>query len=510
MSIEDIVTRAGNREGSMWSPFQHHFVGAIAVDHRSILFGLYSNRYKHGCAYLIEVSNEQLTQLVDQYEANISQLNAEEQKAVLDLATKRYLEILDQQIHDDQMDTERGKIDATDQEFDVKFEALESDRLAIETLQEKLSYAISKANTEIQVLEAKILQAEIDQQYVEVDISKAQLAAAKAELRVLEAGLKGLNLQLDIANAAVTESELELEKQKTQQSLDLVPGELTELEAQNTSLDADKLRTETGQSLIDSEIAELQIKILKTQLDAINRGIDTALLDVDIAKANLDIAMVDVDISETESRTAREEAKRIEYETDTAMVDVKVAQLQLDADKVQAQLKEIEADITRFEAQSLKKNIAVLDKQIVEVKLSNIEYEIPRKKNTQKTAIENQIDILKTKIAAVEIYQVIEDLEYISKDEQQQTEHEYKMAMANLDILYDLHKAAIKIESYSKDVTIATEQQDYQEQEDDERIRIPESRIASAIDIKRGAIDAAKIMASADIINSMTHTIGAA
>lgn len=509
MGITDIIDRVRNREGRMWKPFQHHFIGAMATEHRVIVFGLYANGYKHGRAYLVEISEEKLAQIVSQYESNMAQLDAEEQKAILDMATQRYLDALDQQIHDGQMETKQSEIDATDKEFDAKFEALEQDRLAIETLQEKLTQAIAKAAADIQVLEAKIAEAELARQYVEVDILQKQLDVAKANLRTLEAGNKALALQLDIANAAVIEADLRLERQKTQQALDLVPGELTEMVAQETNLTADRLRTQTGQSLIDSEIAELQVKVFKTRLDAINREIDTALLDVDIAKAQLDIAIVDVEISETESQTARQEARQVEIETDIAMVDVQVAQMQLDADKVQAQLKEIEADISRFEANALKKALALLDKQIAESKLANMGYEIPRKKQVQIESIENQIDILRTKIAATEAYQDIENQEYASKQVKQQSEHSYKMAMANLDILYDLHKAAMKIESYSKDVVITTEQQRYQELEDIENIRIPASQIDAVETTQETALEAAEIMAVADIKNTMKHVIGA-
>ena len=510
MAFEDIFNRGQNRVDGIWTPFQVHFITKADEERRVVLFGLYSNASFHGFSYLLEISGEKLVQIVDEFESNMAELSADEQKAVMYLATQRYQDLLEQQIHDQDLITERAKIDSQYLEFDAKFEALEQDRLAIETLQARLTVSIADAQARIKILDAQITEAQIDRQYVEVEISQKQLESARAELAVLEAGLKGLSIQLDIANAALLETELRLEKQKTQQELDLIPGQLQELEAQKTGLDSDKIQTETKTSMVDSEIAELQVRVAKANLDAINRTVDTALLDVDIAKAKLDTAMVDVDISETNTRIANEESKRVEYQTETAMVDVKVAQLQLDADEVQAKLKEIEADITRFEANSLKKDLVVIEKKIIEEKLANFKYEIPRKKTAQIEQIEKQIDILKKKIEAAESYQVIEATEHLSKMEKQQTEHDFRMAMASLDILYDLHKAAMQIESFSKDIIIAEEQQEYQELEDNERIRIPASHVESAKDSKKAAIDAAEIMASADIVNTMTHTIGAA
>lgn len=507
--IDNILDRYQNRNQDLWSPFKYCFVGAMANTLRETLFGLYANGYKHSSRYLIEVSGEKLVQIIATYEANMAMLNSDQQKAVMDMATQRYLDALDKQVHDAQMVIEQDKIDATNLEFDTKFDALAQDQLAIQTLQEKLSQAIDKANADIQILEAQIAEETLNRQYVEVDILQKQLDVARANLRILEAGNKTLQLQLDIANAAVDEANLRLEKQDAQQRLDLVPGDLVELQAQGVTLDAEKKHTQTAESMVDSDIAEIHVRVSKEQLDVTNRAVDTALLDVDIAKAKLDAAMVDVEISETQSKTARERAQTVEYETEIAMVDVKIAQLELDADKVQAQLKEIEADIARFEANSMKKAIALIEQQIDQVRYNTFAYEIPLKKSMQIRAIEVQIDILKKKIEATEAYQSLEDDEFASRLTKQQTEQSFRMAMAELDISYDLHKAAMKIVDYSKDVLIASEQQKYQEEEDTQNIRIPASQIKATDITEDMALKAAEIMAVANISNTMRHIIGA-
>ena len=509
MALNDILDRGSTRVAGLWTPFTTIVITSNA-EHRAVVFGVYSNSCESGFSYLMEISTEKLSQLVSVFENNMAQLDSDQQKAVMDIAVQRYKDLLEEQIHTKEMVTEQAKIDATSLEFDAKFDALNQDRLAILTLQEKLTQEIAKETARISVLETKITEAAIDAQYVEVEISQKQLEAAKANLSVLEAGLKGLSIQLDIANAVLLETELNLEKQKTQQELDLIPGQLNELSAQEINIDADISQTETRKSLIDSEIAELQVRVTKTNLEATNEGVNTALLDVDIAKAKLDTAMVDVEISETNTKIATEEARRIDYQTETAIVDVHIAQLELDVDEVQAKLKGIEADIIRFEANAMKKDLTVLNKKIAQLKLDNVQYEIPRRKTAQIEAIEQQIDILKNKIAAIEEYQNIEALSHTSKMERQQTEHDLRMALTNLDIMYELHKAAMKLEGFSKDVIIANERKTYQEREDTERIRIPASHIEAARDAYNAAIDAAQIMASADIVNTMTHTIGAA
>ena len=145
MSISTIIERGRIREDRLWSTFSHDPFGGNKI----ILFGLYANTYLHGYAYLTELSGERLIQIVADFDNKMDRLSAEEQQVVMDLATKRYIDTIDNQIHDQKMTTKRSDIDAKDQEFDAKFEALESDRLAILTQRERLAQKIEKARAEI-------------------------------------------------------------------------------------------------------------------------------------------------------------------------------------------------------------------------------------------------------------------------------------------------------------------------------------------------------------------------
>lgn len=62
---------------------------------------------------------------------------------------------------------------------------------------------------------------------------------------------------------------------------------------------------------------------------------------------------------------------------------------------------------------------------------------------------------------------------------------------------------------YSKDIDIANEQQNYQENDDVEQVKIPASQISAAATSMNAAIDAAETMATANIVNTLTHQIGA-
>jgi chromosome segregation ATPase len=237
---------------------------------RVVLFGLYAGSGENGFSYLIDISPERLIQLTDQYDMNMAQLDADEQATVLDIATKTYLDALDGVIHDRKMEVEADSIDSRDKEFDAKFAALDADKAEIETLKERVTQAISKADAEIAILTARIAEQAVDAKYVDVDILKKELEAERAKMRVLEAGLKGLNLQLDIANAAVDKSEIALKQQKAKLDTSMVPVQVTELGAQATNLEADKMGMETRTDLLDSEIARMAVDKKKIELDSLD------------------------------------------------------------------------------------------------------------------------------------------------------------------------------------------------------------------------------------------------
>ena len=509
MSIETVLSRSRLRENGIYTPFTQCFIGTFDSAKRTILFGLYANGFENGFAYLVGISAERLQQLIDEYESNMAQLDAEQQKSVLEIASKRYMEVLDQQIHDQKMIEKQAQIDVESLEFDAKEDALDADRAALETLGEKLTQAITKTDTEISVLEARLAEEETNLAYVEVDILQKELAVKKTNLQILEAGVKGVSIQLDIQNVAIQTIEMETEEHEVQQRMDLIPGDLTEVSAMDRGLYVDTLHSNTSRELLDAEIAGIENKVARTNIDIESKGVDAQLMDVDIEKARVDTAMVDVDIQKLQVKVAQEVAKRDDLETDTALIDIRVADLQLDTDKVNAQLIDIKADIAMLDVKMTKEDLLAIDKRIAELRQQTMEYEIQTKKQAQIDAVTKQIEIIEAKITATEEYQTIEKDAYASKQTKQTAEQGYRLAMASMDYELSIHRAEIKIESFSEDIIIAEEERGYQELGDKEQIKVPDSQISAARIGRSAAEAAAKTMATANIINTLTHTIGA-
>ena len=509
MTVDDIISRSRLREQRMWTPFSHCFFGSHDAERRTVLFGLYANSFENGFVYLVEISTQRLLQIVAQYDSNMAALDADQQKAVLDIASKRYLDILEQQIHDQKMIVQRSKIDADDLEFDAKEAALEADQKALETLQEKLVQAQTKILAEISILEARLAEETLAQSYVDVDIIEKEIAAKRSELKVIQAGIKGSEIQLDIQNAAIQNLEYSVDKHNVQQQIDLIPEKTKELEAESISIDASILNSGTDKSLLDAGIAEIGIRTVNTQIDTESKEVDTQLFEVDIAKALVDTAMTDVDVKKLNTNTAMEIAKKINLQTDTALLDVTIAQLQVDTDMVTVRLAEISVDIAMLDVKMLRTALLEIDKKIIQAREDNMVYEIPLKEQAQLDLISKQIEVLQAKITESEQYKLLETSMQLSRTDKKNAEHAYRMAIAALDEDISLHRAEVKILGYSKDIDIANEQQNYQEDDDVEQVKIPASQISAAATSMNAAIDAAETMATANIVNTLTHQIGA-
>lgn len=502
--ISQIENRGIARGRGIWPSFENDpFRGS-----KIILFGLYAATYMHGLSYLSEITEERLLQIVSEFDLSMAKLSSDQQQTVKEIATKKYIDTIDRQIHEQQMETKRAELDSQNAEYDARFEALETDRIAILTKREQLSQVIQKAASDIKVLEARISEEEVERNYVEVDIAQKELDAAQTRMKVLQAGLRGLELQYDIANIAVQRADLRLDKKQTQQQVDLIPVEQKELEAAVQELEANIKRIETAKSMVDVDIAKTEVSTLRTQIDTQSRQTDTALLEVDLAKAELDTAMVEVEKLETEARTARELSEQAGLETDIAMVEVQIAQIQLDVEQVNVQLKEIAADKASLDARLMRKELLKIDQRIAETKKENMDYEISSKMEAQIDAIKKQIEVLEARISAEEKYLALESDLARSREDSQQAEHDYRMKMAELDDEYRLHRAQVRIDSYSKDILMAAYEKASQALEDQERIKEPQSSLQASRTQTRAAEEAAEIMASADIINTLSHVIG--
>ncbi|OQY13624.1 MAG: hypothetical protein B6I31_00810 [Desulfobacteraceae bacterium 4572_19] len=507
MAIIEILERSGIRSLAIWKTFEQGFLNQENKAHRTIVFGLYGNSGENGRGYLNELSIERIEQIVAQFDSNMARLDMEQQNAILAIASKRYLDTLEQQIHDEKMINKRAKIDAENQMFDAKEKALEADRIALLTLRAKLLQAITKTANEIALLEVKIAQEGINLQQTEVDRLRKEIEVKKIINRQTKATVRGLEIQYKISELAISTAGYLVDQHGMQQKVDRIEVTKKEMTASEKGMDADVLRTQTQQALIDTEVATLENRRARAELDVVSKRIDTKLLDVKAVELEVDIAMVDVDIKKMETRAVQEEAKREGIKFDIAMVDVQLANLLIDVQQAHVRFQQIYVDIAQMDLRILGVELLEIDKRIATLKKETLAYEIPLKMQARIDLISNDIDVLLAKKEALAEYKSIEEDIHSSKMSIQNAQNQYKKVSAILDSELSLHKAEVKIESYSKDVEIAEKKSLNVTLEDAEKIKLYKRRVSEARDNWHNTIDVAEMLADATLVNTMTHQI---
>ena len=196
MTVQAVLDRGLVRGRSIWPAFQYQTPGLLAVHiaDRAVIFGVYSGAYLHGYSYLEEITYEQLAQMVLAYNQAMSELNADEQRAVIDITAKRYIEDQNLAAKDAAMLNKGRKVTQKAAEVDAKIEALETDRQALATKITELEVAKAKADIQIKELEAKIEEQSYEGAQVETEITRQRLIAQKADLDVIETGIRALEI----------------------------------------------------------------------------------------------------------------------------------------------------------------------------------------------------------------------------------------------------------------------------------------------------------------------------
>lgn len=448
-----IYDRAAVREHSIWNAFSYNGpFGATHSTERAILFGLYANTYLHGQNYLNEIETEDLAKLVDTYTFNMSQLSNDEAKTVLDIAAKRYVENITNQIHAADIVTRQQKLDALNDEYDAKMDALDADYAALETMRMKVQLAWDQAAQKIKELTAQTELESVNYQMVDIDIAEKELQAAKADLAVIEAGLKGLDIQLAI----------------TQTGLDITNTDLQITEAEN-EID------EIGIRVSETEVQEAGV-----DLDITNAGIALNKSQADGERIKVDMQGVAVRVAETQLQTTETEAKEYQMDAEIAGIEADTAKLGL-----------IDSEFT----------IAQSDRRVVQA-----ENELLLK---EKGLIDSQGDNVKLETGFLENQkETQEDLD--SKTlEQDQTEHNFALEMSQKETEFedDITDKKVKaLEGPKKDLVDDIRERKYEDAKD--KLEIEEIQAKAQEAYKDAAIAAAQLLADANLVTTLSHSIG--
>jgi hypothetical protein len=265
---DEAFARAIARESKIWGPFNYSFpFDSNQTADRITIFGLYANAYLNGHKYLNEIEDEELANLLTDYNSKIAELTTQQQIVVADIVSKRYLAGVDKLIHDQKMITKQAEIDNEDALMDAKIAALSADRAALATMAKKVETETTKTAARITELEAYIEQEGINLSLADIEIVEKEIASAKLDIEKLNMENDILRIQIETVETAQELLEIDLKIAKTL------------VDIAQTDRDIAKI------GLLDNE---LTIEQAKTALE--EAGIPVSAARIALAQAKLDDA----------------------------------------------------------------------------------------------------------------------------------------------------------------------------------------------------------------------------
>jgi hypothetical protein len=195
---EAIYNRAMVREKAIWPSFLYGMPGVEST--KVIVFGLYANTYLLGHNYLEDIETEELQRLVDVYNSNMVGLAADEQSLVLEIASKRYLKIIEIQIKNNALVTKTQQLNADEQEYNAKLAALDVDQEALNTKRIQIELErdqVSIANISLQITQAEVSKSQIDADIAGIDARIASKNLSSKRLEIDQAELDAMQYEVD-------------------------------------------------------------------------------------------------------------------------------------------------------------------------------------------------------------------------------------------------------------------------------------------------------------------------
>lgn len=450
-----IYERGQRRESNIWSPFLWN--GPFSAVHdaeRAVMYGIYAYTYLQGHNYLVEIETEDLARLVDTYNSNIAGITTDEAKLVIEVAGKRYLQSIESLLHIEKKAAREREIDALDDEYDARIEALEADRDAIATKEAEVQLAIDRTALKIEQLEIDTEIEGVKQSLIDVEIAEKEIEALRVDLRILEVGLEGLNIQLAI----------------TQVALDM------------TNTDLQIVNAENDEAEMDVRISEVGIQTTEEGIRADNVALD-------------------------EIRSAAEEQRLISR---FGELDVRIAQADLDVEEAGFKQSEIESQTKNIEADTAK--LGLIDSELV---LAEANLRIQQVDNQ---TLLDQRDLIKSKGDNVEAeteyyvdYQTVQEELDAKLNELEQTKSNAERERMEQTVAQKEDFGNIeRTQELPSKKDIADEKYDVAIVEAEAKEDLDVIKYESAEDKKDAAIQAAHELAEANIVNTLTHSLGSA
>jgi hypothetical protein len=257
---DEAFSRAIARESKIWNPFVYSFpFDSNQTADRITIFGLYANSYLNGHKYLNEIEDEDLANLLTDYNSKIAELTAQEQIVVADIVSKRYLAGIDKLIHDQKMITKQAEIDSDDAIMDAKIAALAADQAALTTMATKVETETTKTEARITELEAYIEQEGINLSLADIEVVEKEISSAKLDNEKLNMANDILRIQIETVETAQELLEIDLKIAKTLVDIAQTDRDIARIGLLDNELTIEQAKTEIEEAGIPISAARIEL-----------------------------------------------------------------------------------------------------------------------------------------------------------------------------------------------------------------------------------------------------------
>lgn len=268
---EDAISRFVGRSAELFPPFMRDAPVAKPWYEIAQEAGFYNAAYQQSLRFLRELSGEELVRLTKEFSLAMSELDAERQELVYLVAGKTYAQQIDMQAKRLALGYKLSEQERRKAVAQARYDALEADKLALETVRIKTEQERIRIQFKIQELEVKVEMAALEREQVEVQILEEQLQAENARLQVVEAALDAVNIQVRISAAM-------LDAAKTQASLSGYEADIARLDAQIADTQLTPIQALVAEAEADALEARVG-KVLPYELSILSTRAETILLE---------------------------------------------------------------------------------------------------------------------------------------------------------------------------------------------------------------------------------------
>jgi hypothetical protein len=292
---DEAFSRAIARESKIWKPFDYSFpFDANQTADRITIFGLYANAYLNGHKYLNEIEDEELANLLSDYNSRIAELTTQEQIVVADIVSKRYLANVDKLIHDQKMITKQEEIDSESDIMDARIAALSADQAALTTMAAKVASERIKTTARITELQAYIEQEGINLSLADIEVVEKEITSARLDNQKLDMANDILRIQIETVETAQELLDIDLKIARTRVDIAETNRAIAKI-----GLLADDLTIEQAKTALEEAgipISEARIELAQAKYDdadAEKNYITNTLMNQEVESLNSKTELLD-------------------------------------------------------------------------------------------------------------------------------------------------------------------------------------------------------------------------